>query len=52
MSESSLGERFSDTLGKLEVVIYSILAVLLALTAMITIASAGKIGCAQCRVGE
>src|SRR5712672_3511080 len=42
MSESTLRERFSDTLGRIEVAIYSTLAVLLALTALVTIASAGK----------
>jgi hypothetical protein len=42
MSDGTLRERFSDNLGKVEVIIYSILAVLLALTAMVTIASAAK----------
>jgi uncharacterized membrane protein (DUF373 family) len=42
MSENTLGKRFSDNLGRIEVLIYSILAVLLTLTAMVTIASAGK----------
>src|SRR5207244_6632088 len=42
MNESTLRERFSDNLGRTEVAIYSMLAVLLALTALVTIASAGK----------
>ena len=42
MSEGTLRERFSDNLGKVEVMIYAILAVLLALTAIVTIVSAGK----------
>ena len=42
MRESNLRERFSDNLGRVEVVIYSMLAVLLAVTALVTIASAGK----------
>jgi Phosphate-starvation-inducible E family len=42
MNEGTL-RRFSDNLGRIEVAIYSILAVLLALTAMVTIASAGKL---------
>src|SRR6266403_434176 len=42
MRESNLRERFSDNLGRVEVAIYSMLAVLLALTALVTIASAGK----------
>ncbi len=40
MSESTLRERFSDNIGRIEVAIYSMLAVLLALTALVTIASA------------
>jgi|SRR4029077_4100917 len=42
MSDGTLRERFSDNLGKVEVMIYAILAVLLALTAIVTIVSAGK----------
>ena len=42
MKQTPTRERFSDYLGHGEVVIYSILAVLLALTALVTIASAGK----------
>jgi uncharacterized membrane protein (DUF373 family) len=42
MNESTLRERFGDNLGRIEVAIYSMLAVLLALTALVTIASAGK----------
>ena len=42
MNESTLRERFSDNLGRVEVAIYSMLAVLLALTALVTIASASK----------
>ena len=42
MSGSTLRERFSDNLGKVEVMIYSVLAVLLGLTTLVTIASAGK----------
>ena len=42
MRESNLRERFSDNLGRVEVTIYSMLAVLLAVTALVTIASAGK----------
>jgi uncharacterized membrane protein (DUF373 family) len=42
MGESTLRERFSDNIGRVEVAIYSMLAVLLALTALVTIASAGK----------
>src|ERR1700716_3127367 len=42
MRESNLRERFSDNLGRVEVAIYSMLAVLLAVTALVTIASAGK----------
>src|SRR5712672_584863 len=42
MNESTLRERFSDNLGRIEVAIYSMLAVLLALTALVTIGSAGK----------
>src|SRR5712675_118836 len=42
MNESTLRERFSDNLGRIEVAIYSMLAVLLAVTALVTIASAGK----------
>jgi len=42
MSATQSRERFSDYLSKLEVAIYSILALLLALTALVTLASAGK----------
>lgn len=37
-----MGDRFSEYMGKIELVIYSILAVLLSLTVLVTIASAGK----------
>jgi hypothetical protein len=43
MTEDRLRHQFGDYLGKAEVAIYSILAVLLALTALVTIASAAKI---------
>jgi hypothetical protein len=42
MSNGTVGERFSQYLGKIEIVIYSILAVLLSLTILVTIASAGR----------
>jgi hypothetical protein len=42
MKETTSRERFSDYLGHAEIVIYSILAVLLAVTALVTIASASK----------
>jgi hypothetical protein len=42
MKQTILRERFSDYLGNAETAIYSILAVLLILTAFVTIASAGK----------
>jgi hypothetical protein len=43
MTEDRLRHRFDDILGKAEVAVYSILAVLLAVTALVTIVSAGKI---------
>lgn len=43
MAEERLRVHFSDYLGKAEVLIYSILAVLLFVTALATIASAGKL---------
>ena len=42
MKQTTAREHFSGYLGHAEIVIYSILAVLLALTALVTIASAGK----------
>src|ERR1700719_3657077 len=42
MKQTPSREQFSGYLGHTEIVIYSILAVLLALTALVTIASAGK----------
>jgi len=42
MKQTTAREHFSGYLGRTEIVIYSILAVLLALTALVTIASAGK----------
>jgi hypothetical protein len=42
MSNSTSGERFSEYLGKIEFVIYAILAVLLSLTVLVTMASAAK----------
>src|SRR5712671_2641725 len=42
MTATQSRERFSDYLSKIEVAIYSILALLLALTALVTLASAGK----------
>ena len=42
MSEQKLRAHFGDYLGKAEVVIYSVLAVLLFITALATIANAGK----------
>jgi uncharacterized membrane protein (DUF373 family) len=43
MVEDKLRHHFDYYLGKTEVVIYSVLAVLLAVTALVTIASAGQI---------
>src|ERR1700704_4872623 len=43
MVEDRLRRHFDDYLGKIEVVIYSVLAVLLAVTALVTIATAGEI---------
>ena len=43
MVESTLRHHFDYYLGKTEVVIYSILAVLLAVTALVTIATAGRL---------
>src|SRR2546422_3148581 len=43
MLEDKLRRHFDHYLGKTEVVIYSILAVLLAVTAFLTIATAGQI---------
>ena len=43
MVESALRRHFDYYLGKTEVVIYSVLAVLLAVTALVTIATAGEI---------
>ena len=43
MVESTLRHHFDYYLGKTEVVIYSILAVLLAVTAVVTIATSGRI---------
>jgi len=42
MAEEKLRVHFSDYLGKAEVVIYSVLALLLFITALATIANAGK----------
>ena len=42
MKQTPSREQFSGYLGHTEIVIYSILAVLLALTALVTIASAGR----------
>src|ERR1700681_2733109 len=42
MKQTTAREHFSGYLGHAEIVIYSILALLLALTALVTIASAGK----------
>ena len=42
MSGGALDERFSGYLGKIEVVIYSILAVMLSLTILVTLATSGK----------
>ena len=42
-SESPSWDRGRDTAGKTEIVIYSVLAVLLAVTAFVTIATAGQI---------
>jgi uncharacterized membrane protein (DUF373 family) len=43
MAEDKLRHGFSDYLGKAEVFIYSILAVLLSLTALVTIATSGRL---------
>jgi len=43
MSNGTLSERFSEYLGKIEIVIYSILAVLISLTILVTIVSAAKL---------
>ncbi len=43
MAEEKLRAHFGDYLGKAEVVIYSVLAVLLFTTALATIANAGRI---------
>lgn len=43
MSNGALSERFSEYLGKIEIVIYSILAVLISLTILVTIASAARL---------
>src|SRR5712672_4767676 len=43
MAEERLRRHFDDYLGKTEIVIYSVLAVLLAVTAFVTIATAGQI---------
>jgi hypothetical protein len=43
MTEDRLRHHFDDILGKAEVAVYSILAVLLAVTALVTIVSAGRI---------
>jgi hypothetical protein len=43
MVEDKIRRRFDYYLGKTEVVIYSVLAVLLAVTALVTIATAGEI---------
>jgi hypothetical protein len=43
MAEDRLRSRFDYYLGKTEVVIYSALALLLAVTALVTIATAGEI---------
>jgi hypothetical protein len=42
MSSGTLDERFSGYLGKIEVVIYAALAILLSLTILVTIATSGK----------
>lgn len=43
MVEDRLRSHFEHYLGKTEIVIYSVLAVLLAVTAFVTIATAGQI---------
>ena len=43
MAEESLRRHFDYYLGKTEMVIYSVLALLLAVTAFVTIATAGQI---------
>jgi hypothetical protein len=43
MAEGTLRHHFDDNLGKAEVAIYSILAILLSITALIGIASAGRL---------
>ena len=43
MVDDRLRRRFDYYLGKTEIVIYSVLAVLLAVTAFVTIATAGQI---------
>lgn len=43
MSNGTLSERFSEYLGKIEIAIYSILAVLISLTILVTIASAARL---------
>jgi hypothetical protein len=43
MVEDRLRRHFDDYLGKTEIAIYSVLAVLLAVTAFVTIATAGQI---------
>ncbi len=43
MVEDRLRRHFDYCLGKTEIVIYSVLAVLLAVTAFVTIATAGQI---------
>ena len=47
MVEEKLRVHFGDYLGKAEVVIYSVLAVLLFITALATIANAAKNGCSE-----
>jgi uncharacterized membrane protein (DUF373 family) len=43
MIEGTLRHHFGDYLGKAEVVIYSVLAVLLSITALVSIADAGRL---------
>jgi hypothetical protein len=43
MSNGTLSERFSEYLGKIEIATYSILAVLISLTILVTIASAARL---------
>jgi hypothetical protein len=43
MSNGTLSERFSEYLGKIETATYSILAVLISLTILVTIASAARL---------